>query len=306
MCSSVRSNATASISMRSARRKLLRGLAALLASSAALSLVPSRSVAQSTFMPLPATPTLPEPYAQGHVARPDAKLWFATFGEAKAPAVLLLHGGGGSSDYWGGLIRLLSTDHFVVVVDSRGQGRSTNDAAHISYEQMAEDAIAVLDHLKIGRAAVVGWSDGANTGFYLALNHAARISALLAFAGNATPAGYQPNTNPALMQAYVARTRAEYERLSPTPARYGEEMKKLSLMWKTQPSLTTKDLQSIRVRTLVLHAEHDEIIRRTHSEEIARAIPDATLVILSGAGHFALLQQADAFNRIAREFLSRR
>jgi pimeloyl-ACP methyl ester carboxylesterase len=272
----------------------------------ALFLLPAVAEAQQRWLSVPRTPTLPDQTSSGHVDRKDALLWYATYGDETKPAVLLLHGGGGSSDYWGHLIRDLMRDYRVVVFDCRGQGRSTNDAALISYEQMAQDAAAVLDQLGIEQASVVGWSDGANIGFYLALQHPKRVTALVAFAGNATPAGYQPNTNSSTMQAYGDATRAEYQQLSPHPKKSGEVSRLLSLMWKTQPALTPKDLAAIKVRTAIFHAEHDEVIRRAHSEELAKQIPNAKFVLLRGVSHFALLQDPKGFNDAVRAFLAAR
>lgn len=269
----------------------------------ALILFPAVGGAQQRWLSVPATPELPAATQSGHVEHKGARLWYATYGSSDGPTVLLLHGGGGSSDYWGHLVRDLMRDHRVIVFDCRGQGRSTNDASTISYEQMAEDAVAILDQLKISRTSVVGWSDGANIGFYLALKHPQRISVLVAFAGNATPAGYQPNTNPSTMEAYGASTRAEYRKLSPYPERLGAVSRLLSEMWKTQPTLTAKDLVAIKIRTAIFHAEHDEVIRRAHSQEVAKQIPNATFVLLRGVSHFALLQDPAEFNKAVRAFL---
>jgi len=269
-------------------------------------LLPGAAEAQQRWLTLPPTPTLPEHTSSGHVDRKDALLWYASYGDETKPVVLLLHGGGGSSDYWGHLIRDLMRDHRVIVFDCRGQGRSTNDAAAISYEQMARDAIAVLDQLGVKQASVIGWSDGANIGFYLALRHAERVSALIAFAGNATPAGYQSNTNPSTMQAYVAATSAEYQRLSPHAKKRGEVSRLLSVMWKTQPTLTVKELTEIRVRTAIFHGEYDEVIRRSHSQELAAQIPNAKYVLLRGVSHFALLQDPQGFEGAVRHFLNAR
>lgn len=281
-----------------AERRVLFAIAVLLFFSAA--------GAQPRWLSVPATPTLPAQTSGGHLDRRDALVWYAVYGDETKPAVLLLHGGAGSSDYWGHLIRDLMRDYRVIAMDSRGHGRSTNDAAALSYEQMAEDALALLDHLQIERAAVIGWSDGANIGFYLALRQPARISALVAFAGNATPSGYQPSSNPATMAAYVTNTNAEYRHLSPHPDRRAALLALLGAMWKTQPALTPKVLGAIKVPTLVLHAEHDEIIRRAHSREIATQIPDARFVLLPGVSHFALLQDPDGFNKAVRGFLDAR
>lgn len=290
--------------MQSSRRNDLGSFRTSLLAFASLVFFAFPAFAQTASMPLPPTPVLPEPLRQGIVTLADARIWFATFGKPDAPAVLLLHGGGGSSDYWGSLVRELATTYYVIVTDSRGQGRSTSEAAAISYRRMAEDAIAVLDHIGVAQTAVIGWSDGANTGFYLTLAQPERIRALFAFAGNANPAGYQTNTNPAAMRAYVARTREEYKTLSPQPARYGEIMRQLSAMWKTEPDLTASELGRIRARTVIVHAEQDEVIRRAHSEWIARQIPGAALLLLPDAGHFAPVQRPEAFHKAVRDFLA--
>jgi pimeloyl-ACP methyl ester carboxylesterase len=271
-------------------------------------LAPASGQAQR-WLTLPPTPSLPSATSHGYLTQPDARLYYEVHGGKEKPAVLLLHGGGANTNYWAHLVRDLGSDFQVVVMDSRGQGRSTHEGASISYELMAADGLALLDHLGIKQAAVVGWSDGANIGFYLALRYPQRITALAAFAGNATPAGYQPSTNPELMSAYVARTRAESLAFSPDARREREKaftatMLLLGVMWRTQPTLTAKDLASIKVRTAILHAEHDEIIRRAHAREIATGIPGAKFVPLAGVSHFALLQDPKGFNAAVKAFLA--
>ena len=266
-------------------------------------LFPAMASAQQRWLSVPATPELPVAAQSGHLERKDARLWYATYGSNDKRTILLLHGGGGSSDYWGHLVRDLLRDHRVIVFDCRGQGRSTNDAAAISYEQMADDAIAVLDQLGIKQTSVAGWSDGANIGFYLALKYPQRIAALIAFAGNATPAGYQPNANPSTMETYGANTQAEYRKLSPQPEKFTTTQRLLSILWKTQPTLGDADLARINVRTAIFHAEHDEVIRRSHSQHLANQIPNATFVLLRGVSHFALLQDPAGFNKAVRAFL---
>jgi pimeloyl-ACP methyl ester carboxylesterase len=82
-----------------------------------------------------------------HVQVPGASLYYAITGNG--PAVLLLHGSLGSSDDWGYQVEALAAHHTVIVMDSRGQGRSTRDARPFSYDLMADDVVALLDALKI-------------------------------------------------------------------------------------------------------------------------------------------------------------
>src|SRR5262245_57618852 len=72
--------------------------------------------------------------------------------------VLLLHGGLEHSGNWGYQVpALTSIGYRVIVIDSRGHGRSTRDSRPYSYELMASDVLAVLDALRVERAAMVGW-----------------------------------------------------------------------------------------------------------------------------------------------------
>ncbi len=261
--------------------------------------------AQSRWLSVPKMPPLPEHAASGFVERGDARLWYAAYGDDSKPAVLLLHGGAGSSDSWSRLIRDLMKDYLVIVFDCRGQGRSSHEGPTIRYEQMAGDAIAVLDALRVRRPSVVGWSDGANIGFYLALRFPERITTLVAFAGNATPAGYQPNSNQATLEAYMATTNAEYRTLSPHPQNRGAILQQLGAMWKTQPTLSASDLGAIKIPTTILHAEHDEIIRRLHAQDVAQRIPHARFVLLRGVSHFAQFQDPDGFAKAVRDALIR-
>src|SRR5699024_329681 len=96
----------------------------------------------------------------------NARIWYASFGDG--PPVVLLHGGLGNGGNFGHQVpALIAAGYQAIVIDSRGQGRSTRDDGPYSYELMASDTGAVLDTLGIARAAFVGWSDGADTALVL-------------------------------------------------------------------------------------------------------------------------------------------
>src|SRR6476659_1699572 len=94
---------------------------------------------------------LPVTQDQGYVEHDGARIWYATFGSGSP--VILLHGGLGHSGNWGFQVpALLSHDYRVVVIDSRGHGRSTRDARPFRYETMASDVLAVMDVLRLEKA----------------------------------------------------------------------------------------------------------------------------------------------------------
>ena len=83
--------------------------------------------------------------------------------------MIFLHGGLANTDYWGGQVPAVAAHHTVILMDSRGHGRSTRDARPYGYDLMADDVVALMDSLKIARADIVGWSDGGILGIDLAM-----------------------------------------------------------------------------------------------------------------------------------------
>ena len=74
-------------------------------------------------------------------------------------------------------------------------------------------------------------------------------------------------------------------------------------LWSSQPSWTDAQLATITVPVLVVGADHDECVKREHTESIAATVPGAELLILSDASHFALLQDPERFNAAILRFL---
>src|SRR5205823_14217606 len=123
----------------------------------------------------------------GSAAVDGASLYCATYG--KGDPVILLHGGLGNADHWAFQVPVLADKLPVIVIDSRGQGRSTRTRAAISYDVMANDVIAVMDHLKLERASFVGWSDGGEIVLKLAIAHPDRVAKLFIVGANYDAAG---------------------------------------------------------------------------------------------------------------------
>ena len=149
-------------------RRLLLG-AALLASAASALAEPT-----PRWLTLPPTPTLPATSQSGLAPVNGIKIWYAVFGAGEP--VIMLHGGLANANYWGLQVPELARHYKVIVMDSRGHGRSTRDDRPYGYDLMADDVVGLLDYLKVDKAAVVGWSDGAILGLDLALRHPARVS----------------------------------------------------------------------------------------------------------------------------------
>jgi len=248
-------------------------------------------------------PDLP---TDGHAATLEhrgARIWYATYGSG--PAVVLLHGGLGHSGNWGfQLPALLEAGYRVVVIDSRGHGRSTRDEQPYSYELLASDVVRVLDQIEVPRAAMVGWSDGACTALVLARQQPDRVRGVFFLACNMDPSGTLPFQLTPVVERCFARHVRDYAELSATPDQFDDFLAAVGLMQRTQPDYSRSDLAEIRVPVTVALGEHDEFIKREHIEYLAESIPGAELVVLPEVSHFAPLQRPDAFNQVVLRFLA--
>ena len=251
---------------------------------------------------LPPTPPPVAGETTGYASIDGIQLYHAEIGSG--PPVVLLHGGLANSDYWGHQVRALAPHHRVIVVDSRGHGRSSRDDRPFGYDLMADDVVALLDTLKIQRADIVGWSDGGIIGLDLAMRHADRVGRVFAFAANSVTSGVEPDVekNPTFAR-FIARAGVDYAALSPTPKQYDAFVAQIGHMWASQPKWTDAQLATIKAAVIIADGDHDEAIKRAHTEYLAATIPGAGLLILPNASHFAFLQDPMLFDAALLAFL---
>src|SRR6185312_16309192 len=226
-------------------RRIEGNMRAILFALAMLTATPA--FAAQPWLTLPPTPTLPKADVSGLAPVNGIKLWYAEFGQStgKGEPVLLVHGGLANSDYWGNQVRALVAAHYkVIVMDSRGHGRSSRNAEPYGYDLMSNDVIALLDYLKIDKVALIGWSDGAIIGLDIAMHHPKRLTKLFAFAANYDPSGVS-NAPSGVVDSYIARAGKEYAALSPTPKEYKSFVAQITHMWDSQPHWTKDDLAKI-------------------------------------------------------------
>lgn len=272
-------------------------------------------------------PTPPSPYRTTTYALPQAPLSFAqriktpdgamlaafvygTLAKGTTP-VLALHGNGGSHSTFCAVIeRLVAAGLAVVAFDARAQGQSTRGTAPLTYEQMAADAIVVLDHLGVARAHVLGHSDGGIEALLLARDYADRVASIVAGGANLTPEGVveEPDWD---IQGSIDRNRAWTDYLinadssaqdrthgidhtllfpSAIDAILSAELLQLML---DEPHIEAASLTSITCPACVLVGEHD-CITQEETHAIANAIPGARLVVVPGVGHSLPRKAPDA------------
>jgi pimeloyl-ACP methyl ester carboxylesterase len=229
----------------------------------------------------------------------DIRIYYETYGSGTP--VLVLHGGGGSLEGMCNQIRALAPRHLVIAPDSRGQGRSTDSDAPLSYAMMADDMLKLLDHLHVQRADIVGWSDGGIIALDMAVHHPERVGRIVAIGANYDAAGL---VAPMTMGGATPPAPRTYTDIAPDPKHWPVLYRKLSTMWATQPHYTLDELGAIRAPALIIAGEFD-IAKREHTDQLARAIPGSEECIIPGGTHELIWEKRDIVNAKILQFFER-
>jgi pimeloyl-ACP methyl ester carboxylesterase len=261
----------------------------------------------------------------------ELEICYETFGSSTAPPMLLVMGLASQMLMWDEQFceQLASRGFFVIRFDNRDIGRSSHlkgsviasrwqllrgsvKGAAYSLDEMASDAVGLLDHLGIGAAHVVGISMGGMIAQLLAINHPERVRSLVSImstTGNRRVGRPQPKMMMRLMRkgardrdAYITDHLDTYRAIGSKTYDFEEEHKReraarmfergvypagsaRQLAAVTSAADRTEALSGVRVPTTVIHGDADPLVDVSGGRATAEAIPGARLVIFPGMGH---------------------
>jgi aminoacrylate hydrolase len=255
---------------------------------------------------------------------PDGRLYYETSGSG--PPLVLVSGLAGSASFWRLQAPRLAERFTVVTHDHRGVGRSSRDAIAYSIEQMAGDTLALMDHLGIDRAALIGQSTGGAIGQHIAATRPDRISRLVLsstwshadayftrqFALRRdllTSAGVDLYTRVGSLLLYPPEWLRDHDReIAAAEARAVADASSPEILLGRIDALLRFDGRALAPRiacpTLVIAALDDRITPPYFSRALAQAIPGAQLVLLEDGGHFLPIVRAQRYAEIVLRFLA--
>jgi 3-oxoadipate enol-lactonase len=263
-----------------------------------------------------------------HVRSTDGvRLHYRESGRRSGPPVLMIQGLGADKHLWDLQRIALAPWYRTIAFDNRGAGRSDKPYGAYSLEQMADDAVAVLDQAGVESAHVIGASMGGVITQLMALRHPERVRSLTLAC---TACGHHPWRKELLAEwAETAQMRGmaamtaeaarwvigprSFRRLAPAIGWMGPlALSRPAHAFAGQVAgiLAIDDdlsgrLCEITAPTLVMVGNQDILTPRGDSEEIADRIPTAELVVISGAAHGFMIEHGTTFNRIMLDFLGR-
>ena len=256
----------------------------------------------------------------------DVEIAYERHGEG--PAVMLVSGLGGVGSYWNPQIEAFARSFTVITHDHRGTGQSTRFEGEYSVDMLAADALGLMDALGIERAHFVGHSTGGAIAQTLAIEHPARVQSMVQYASWTKADGHVRLCF--FVRRSLLRDSGALAYIKATPLflmpnwwiRDNEEtLEKAALdTLDSFPSVEiadaridavlafdrTEQLDTIHTPTLVLCAQDDILTPPYYSEELARRIPGAELVMLEKGGHACSQTTPAEFNEAVLPFLLRK
>ena len=255
-----------------------------------------------------------------------AGLHFEEHGPGDGPAVILSAGLGGAGAYWRPNLEALAEGHRVILYDHRGTGRSDRALpANLTVDDMADDAIALMDGLGLERAHFVGHAAGGLIGLMLALQAPDRLQSLVVVNG-------WTRLDPHFARCFEARLALlrdsgprAYLRAQPIflyPATWSSEHRNAldveldGQLAHFQGSETLEKrvaalqafylddrLDEIRTPLLAIAARDDILVTWTCTPAFADRIASASTRLMDWGGHACNVTDPDAFNAVLIDFL---
>jgi pimeloyl-ACP methyl ester carboxylesterase len=256
--------------------------------------------------------------AEGYAPVNGVEMYWRSVGSGGVPLVVV-HGGFGTADMYGDLPDRLSVGRRVISVELQGHGHTRDTDRPFSYEAFGDDLAALVEHLGLGRADLLGYSLGAGGCMRAAIQHPERIRRLAVVSTAARRDGWYPEVLAGMAQ--VGRALVDEMKQSPMYDAYAAVAPDLDafpeLMDKTgallrKPYDWSEEIRAMTVPTLLVFADADSI-PVSHAAEYFALLggglrdagwdgsdrPASRLAILPGRTHYDVFQAPELADVVA-------
>lgn len=212
------------------------------------------------------------------------RMYYEVHGQGR-PLVLLHSGLNTIRNSFSKQSPVLAKNHRVIAIEQMAHGHTPDiPGRELSYEGMAEDTAALLRHLEIRNADLVGWSDGGEVALRLAFTHPELVRRVVVSGVGLgpTPAMLKEFADAAAFAAWFPENRAEYARVSPDgPEHSSAFAEKVRALW-SRPTwgISEAELAKINLPVMLVAGDRD-VIRIEETARIFRAIPNASACTFS-------------------------
>ncbi|MEG0495645.1 MAG: alpha/beta hydrolase [Eubacterium sp.] len=210
-------------------------------------------------------------------------LYYKKTGEGSP--LILLHGNGEDHCIFDAIAMKLKKTFTVYAIDSRNHGQSQKTEDY-SYAAMAEDIKCFIQKMNLGKADIIGFSDGAIIALMLAMKHENLVRKMALLGVNLTPDDF---------------TKESFQFIKDT---YETTKDPLFKMMLEQPNIDLESVKTVAIPTLIVGGEND-IFKPETFQNLEAALPNAALKIMPGCGHDDYIVGKDILYDDLKEFLEK-
>ncbi|EPG74249.1 alpha/beta hydrolase family protein [Leptospira fainei serovar Hurstbridge str. BUT 6] len=235
------------------------------------------------------------PIEKGHLPIGEMRLYYEVHGKTDGIPLVLLNGGGSTIEVtYSKVLPIFAKHRKVIALDEQAHGRTTDRKGPVRFETSAEDVAALLKFLKVEKADILGFSNGASVALQVAIHHPELVRKIV-FASSMTK---REGTSP---QFWASMKRATFSdmpqvlkdaflKVNPDPQKLRNMFDKDVDRMRNFPDVKENVIRSVKASVLILLGDRD-IPKPEHAVELVRLFPDSRLLILPG-GHGDYLGEA--------------
>lgn len=234
----------------------------------------------------------------GHYALINSlRMYYEIHGEGFP--LVLIHGGGSTIEStFGRILPELAKTHRIIAVELQAHGRTSDIDRPLSFEQDADDVVALLDQLNIPSADIMGFSNGGTTALQIAIRHPNRVNKLVlcsaTYKRSGMISGFFDGFEHASLDMMPKPLQDDFLRVNPDPNALQRMFDRDVARMKAFKDIPDTNIQALQATALVINGDKDVVLPE-HALELSKLLPRAELAILP-SGHGEYLGEADARN----------
>jgi len=240
-----------------------------------------------------------------------ASIYYEDLGNQSGAPILMLHGGFGTLEDFKPILSSFLTEFRIIAMDGRGQGRSTLGNQPLTYKLMQDDAERLLDHLKMSKIILLGFSDGGMVAHRMAIHNVERVSKLISIAAPWRKEDLD------LIRSFLLKVTPEswkerfiesyrlYESLNPN-INFESLVNNLKHMWLDESDTggyIGDDVKQICCPALIVRGDEDHLFSIESAAMLASNIKDGRFLNLPFGGHEIHKEQAKIVSELILTFI---
>ena len=251
-------------------------------------------------------------FQSGYAPVNGLKMYYEIHGSAAngKPPLVLLHGGGSTIETsFGKILPALAKDRQVIAVEQQGHGHTADIDRPFTFEQSAEDTVALLRYLKIKKADFMGYSNGGHIALEIALRHPEVVRKLvfesIMFNREGSDPTFWESFKHAKLEDMPQELREAYLKVAPHPEDLPTFFAKSVQRMRDFKGWTPQEIQSIEAPVLVILGDRD-VASPEHAVQMYHLIPNAQLAIVPDTDHMMIVKRSDWVVPMVKAFLDER